>query len=361
MKTLAELATVQTSAFTDLLPKVVSDVIAREIHEKAIGRSLCKEVRTLLKSGQKIWFFKMGTLTAGRVSEGADIESALGSQRATFTTVTVTPIKIGAYFVVTQEVIDDFDVDIVNLHLDELKKVIADEEDEYIFHQIMKAASTTLSTTLPANATTMSLVVDGTARPVLKVDRVSVAGSLTTDYSVRYWNDGAPQIKFGAATSSTVQASVHFWYTTLATSQIVEVATAGQLGYNDIVEAALKIRRNKIEPQVLVLYYDEYADLVKDERFIDKNKYGGDVMVTGEVGKIAGVRVVQSDKMFPGTALMLNRELAAVYVPKKPLYIKQKEEPAIDGVKFYFYERVGAGVIKEDAIAIITGAQSNAI
>lgn len=64
----------------------------------------------------------------------------------------------------------------------------------------------------------------------------------------------------------------------------------------DAVVSALDLFNDENDHSEYVLYVSpkQITQLRKDEQFIDKSKYGNDVMFNGEIGMIAGARVVKS-------------------------------------------------------------------
>lgn len=76
-------------------------------------------------------------------------------------------------------------------------------------------------------------------------------------------------------------------------------ATAVALTYDNIVDA-VGLFEDESDPnteKILYIAPVQADEIRKDDDFIDKNKYGGDVMATGEIGMIAGARIVKSKKV----------------------------------------------------------------
>lgn len=83
--------------------------------------------------------------------------------------------------------------------------------------------------------------------------------------------------------------------TALNTTTISYKASA--LTYEAIVDAVDKFEEESEYEKVLFLHPQEITMLRKDPNFIDKSKYGAEVVATGEVGMIAGCRIVRSRKV----------------------------------------------------------------
>ena len=69
------------------------------------------------------------------------------------------------------------------------------------------------------------------------------------------------------------------------------------ISYNSIVDAVDLFEDEDDEAKVLFVHPKQLTTLRKDANFIDKNKFGADVMMTGSIGQIAGCQVVVSRKV----------------------------------------------------------------
>lgn len=72
---------------------------------------------------------------------------------------------------------------------------------------------------------------------------------------------------------------------------------AEQISYNGIVEAVDKFAEEDDEKKYLFVHPEQVTALRKDASFLDRNKYGGDVMMKGAIGMIAGCEVVVSKRV----------------------------------------------------------------
>lgn len=73
--------------------------------------------------------------------------------------------------------------------------------------------------------------------------------------------------------------------------------SAATLTYEAIVDAVDKFEEETDYDKVLYLHPNEITMLRKDPNFIDKSKYGNDVMARGEIGMVAGCRIVKSRRV----------------------------------------------------------------
>lgn len=70
-----------------------------------------------------------------------------------------------------------------------------------------------------------------------------------------------------------------------------------KISYGGIVDAIDVFEEEEITDKVIFVNPAQVTTLRKDADFTDKNKYGNDVMVSGEIGMIAGARIVPSKKI----------------------------------------------------------------
>ncbi len=73
--------------------------------------------------------------------------------------------------------------------------------------------------------------------------------------------------------------------------------SASKIAYTGIVDAVDVLEEEEVTDKVLFVSPKQVTVLRKDPDFVDKNKYGNDVMVSGEIGMIAGCRIVPSKKI----------------------------------------------------------------
>lgn len=74
-------------------------------------------------------------------------------------------------------------------------------------------------------------------------------------------------------------------------------STVAAIGYPGIVDAVGNFEDEEQTEKVMFIHPTQETQLRKDSDFISADKYDGNVMVTGEIGNIAGTRVVKSRKV----------------------------------------------------------------
>lgn len=70
-----------------------------------------------------------------------------------------------------------------------------------------------------------------------------------------------------------------------------------KISYAGIVDAIDVFEEEEITEKVMFVNPTQVTTLRKDADFTDKNKYGNDVMVSGEIGMIGGARIIPSKKI----------------------------------------------------------------
>ena len=81
-----------------------------------------------------------------------------------------------------------------------------------------------------------------------------------------------------------------------AATNTVDKSTA-KISYDAVVDAVDAFEEEDNEAKALFIHPKQLTTLRKDANFIDKNKFGADVMMTGAIGQIAGCQVIVSKKV----------------------------------------------------------------
>lgn len=82
----------------------------------------------------------------------------------------------------------------------------------------------------------------------------------------------------------------------LGGATLIHNATA-KITYDDIVDAVDKLGEESNTEKVLFIHSKQITALRKDPNFVDQTKYGGQVMMTGEIGQVSGCRIVVSNRV----------------------------------------------------------------
>lgn len=83
----------------------------------------------------------------------------------------------------------------------------------------------------------------------------------------------------------------------LLTSTVISGDGSTQISYAGIVDGVGMFDEEEITDKVMFIAPEQVTKLRKDSDFISADKYNNQVMMTGEIGMVAGVRVVPSKKI----------------------------------------------------------------
>lgn len=86
------------------------------------------------------------------------------------------------------------------------------------------------------------------------------------------------------------------------TASLTHDGSANKIGYAGIVDAIGVLDEEENTDKVMFINPAQVTALRKDADFIDKNKYGNDVMVTGEIGMVGNTRIVPSKQIVKNDA-----------------------------------------------------------
>jgi N4-gp56 family major capsid protein len=361
LKSLEEL-TLKTSDIVDILPKRMADFVEMEARRVRYGRQLLRMNRQLLNTkGRSVHLPARGSVIAVRVSEAYEPTT----RDVAWSTVEVTPFKLGIALHVTQESIDGSEIDVINGSIEESGIALAVREDDEIFNELLGrqpdpgVSSGIWSWTAQADnfvgdgATTKYTLDHG---PVIEMSEVTVNAVASTAFTVDYY-DG--ELEFTAAPTSGHAIIVNYWYS--ERTSYLRANTAATFKYEDVIASKTNMRSNKLYGNVMVMHPDEYADILLDSRFVDSSQYGSrEPILNGEVGQIAGLKVLVTTAIPSGTVLYLMTQRAGWYVLKRNIDVKRKEAQETDSYKFYFYFEFAPRVTDENAVVLTVNHAANA-
>jgi hypothetical protein len=304
-------------------------------------------------------------MTAGRVNEGSSIPDAYGKDilsgyptslsNSIYTTIEVIPFKLGTKFRVTQESIDGSEFNVINDSIEEAGQALADAEDLEIFKEFFGRLS--LSEKVAPSAA--NKVYQATSYPLLSVTKVVNSAGATTTLAITSvdYKDGKIKCSTSATGSKVI---LRYKYSTRTDSLFQDPSTATKLGFPDLIGAKTKIVSAKWRPNTLVIDPLASGGLESDDRFSDASKYGGrEEILNGEIGKIAGLKVLVTTNVLPTTALLMDTTRGAYLVLKRNLDMKKWDAPDVDSTRLFFYEELAPKVINEDCFAFVTNIASN--
>lgn len=83
----------------------------------------------------------------------------------------------------------------------------------------------------------------------------------------------------------------------LMTATLTHDGSGAKIGYDGIVDAVGVLDEEENTDKVMFVAPAQVTTMRKDANFIDKNKYGNDVMVTGEIGMVGNTRIVPTKQI----------------------------------------------------------------
>lgn len=83
----------------------------------------------------------------------------------------------------------------------------------------------------------------------------------------------------------------------LLTATLTHDGSAAKIAYDGIVDAVGVLDEEENTDKVMFVAPAQVTTMRKDANFIDKNKYGNDVMVTGEIGMVGNTRIVPTKQI----------------------------------------------------------------
>jgi len=337
------------------LQKVLTKEIIKALEPKLVGLQLLEPDTMLVGTGGKTRTFRKRTAASDAqvFSEGADIPGV--TTEVTYSYVDATPENIGHSETITGDAIAAADFNIIDDTKEALVDGMARKIDERIWDKILDKTSVTNESVGTGDGTTQwfDLANDN----IIKMGTVTVAGTAKTigpDFKVDYYR-GAIFFETAPGTGEAIVASYDY-----STRNKIEVATVNQLAYEDVIDARRVVVSNYETPDTLVVHENEAADLLKEDDFIDASKYGSrEVILNGELGKFGGLKVLVSQKMYEGIAVILKRgSILGYYVYKEKLQSKvERLQKKANDVFMAIWERSIPCIVNGDMVCLTQNSQ----
>lgn len=135
----------------------------------------------------------------------------------------------------------------------------------------------------------------GTSTAKYKIAKAGIGGEITDEAILSGYGNPVGALVGGIANSilSRCDSDVHVQLRKATTIY----APGSAISYDNVVGAIDLFEEEENSEKVIFVHPLQVGTLRKDDDFIDKTKYGGNVMVTGEIGMISNARVVPSKKV----------------------------------------------------------------
>ena len=105
---------------------------------------------------------------------------------------------------------------------------------------------------------------------------------------------GAAESQLAKAIAVKLDADV---LSAVMTATLTHDGSAAKISYDSIVDAIGVLDEEENTDKVMFIAPAQVTTMRKDSNFVDKNKYGNDVMVTGEIGMVGNTRIVPSKQI----------------------------------------------------------------
>ncbi|MFA5715102.1 MAG: N4-gp56 family major capsid protein [Candidatus Paceibacterota bacterium] len=135
----------------------------------------------------------------------------------------------------------------------------------------------------------------GTSTAKYKIQKVGIGGEITDEAILSGYGNPVGALGNGITTSILTKCDDDTHVQLRSASTIYD--PSGAISYDNIVNAIDLFEEEENSEKVIFVHPLQLGTIRKDDDFIDKTKYGGNVMVTGEIGVIANARVVPSKKV----------------------------------------------------------------
>lgn len=105
---------------------------------------------------------------------------------------------------------------------------------------------------------------------------------------------GQAETQLGKALAVKMESDV---LAAVLTATLTHDGSAAKIAYDGIVDAIGVLDEEENTDKVMFIAPAQVTTMRKDTNFIDKNKYGNDVMVSGEIGMVGNTRIVPSKQI----------------------------------------------------------------
>lgn len=125
--------------------------------------------------------------------------------------------------------------------------------------------------------------------------------------------------------------------------------------YAIITTAVSMIKAKNWAPKYLLIHPDQLKGILLSTMFIDASKYGSnEPILNGEIGKLAGLKILVSSNMTSGSAIVIDSDRGAWMAIRRHVDMKRWDNPDTDSIELYFYVEYGVDVTDEQAVVKIT-------
>lgn len=124
--------------------------------------------------------------------------------------------------------------------------------------------------------------------------------------------------------------------------------------YGIITTAVTVIKGANWVPKYLIIHPDALKGILLSTMFIDASKYGSnEPILSGEIGKIAGLKILVTTNMTSTKAVVIDSDRAAWMAIRRHVDMKRWDNPDTDSIELYFYVEYGIALTDTAACVVI--------
>lgn len=128
-----------------------------------------------------------------------------------------------------------------------------------------------------------------------KIKKIGIGGTITDEAALSGYGNPVGELNNQMATSIASKCDFDGIDELYGSKTIY--TSSKTMGYNTVVNAIDLFEEEENSEKVMFIHPSQVTQLRLDPDFIAKDKYGNDVMVSGEIGMVANVRIVPSKKV----------------------------------------------------------------
>lgn len=128
-----------------------------------------------------------------------------------------------------------------------------------------------------------------------QIKKAGIGGTLTDEALESGYGDPQGALTTGIANSIASKIDTDSMDELLKSTTVVSKSTA--ISYDNIVDGIDAFGEEENSEKIIFIAPNQVSTLRKDDDFIDKTKYGNEVMMTGEIGIVGNARVVPSKRV----------------------------------------------------------------
>jgi len=345
-KDLVELA-LGTADVQEITPRIISKTVDFVSRSKTVISQIFRENKDLEKVKARSIVLPNVTesITVETLSEGGTISS---SSTISYTGTTVEVSKFGIRLEIDNEALEMPVRDVLKDFLYEAGKKLAEELDLRAQTISLDLKSGTISSWSGGTLGSTTLT------PIVTISSVSPGATIN---AVDYY-DGKVLLS-----NSVSAATVTFLYSNRCKSSglVVDVSEKSSLTAWDIFNLRSTLLAATVNPDIVLVNSTEVSTLLYDpdvsSLFVNAKLYNKD-LISGEIGMIADLRIVESPLVPEGVAIMVDSSRLGYHVIKRDLEAEEESKPAIDRTWYHLWTEREFAVTDDNAIGIIVNAKS---